>query len=647
VTAAGAARASALVTGLSRDEAAAAVAAVAASCSGHLGVAARHLETGEELSWNADGQIETASAVKVAIHAEVMRQARLGRIDPGAAVQTTAADLAGGSGVLAVLRPGLRCTIADLCTLMIVVSDNTATNMLIGLLGGVDAVNEGIAALGYPGIRLDHKISYPPPPLVAGDQPPWEPVGRPLAVATPAEFCRLMGDLHAGKVVDAGASAQIIAVMRHQQSQGLLPRAYLDVAEPPDNAGPDGPAIASKTGSVGGCRVDTGLLYLPGDGGTVAYCIAADRLADRTMTALAEGNEVCGRLGAILLARWWPGPGPVPVRDGWLPAHAPGPAPAPPRAQASPAPPRSLARPPALRPGDRVAILSASSPADPATLPLGLGALRFAGLEPVVYPSAEDRGSTRSYLAGDDRLRAGDLQRALADPDIAGIIFATGGSGSQRTLAALDWERLAGLPPKVLAGYSDVTAILEAAASRLGWASLHSCMASSAGPAAHYSFGSLLRTLMHPEQAMWLSFPGATTVVSGTAAGLTLGGNLSLLVSSLATATSRPARGGILLVEDESEEDYRIDRMLTQLRRSGYLDGVAGIICGTFHGCGEPGQIEPILAERLGGLGVPMIAWADIGHGGPNQAFPIGIAAELDADARTLRLLDPPLTPLA
>jgi muramoyltetrapeptide carboxypeptidase len=313
----------------------------------------------------------------------------------------------------------------------------------------------------------------------------------------------------------------------------------------------------------------------------------------------------------------------------------------------SPGAPRSLARPPALRPGDRVAVLSVSSPADPATLPLGLDALRFAGLEPVVYPSAQDTGSTRSYLAGDDSLRAGDLRQALTDPGIAGIIFATGGSGSQRTLEALDWDGMESLPPKVLAGYSDVTAILEAVAARLGWASLHSPMVSSAGPAAHYSFSSMLRTLMHPERATLLSYQDAVTVAGGTARGVTLGGNLSLLVSSLGTDTSRPARGGILLVEDESEEDYRIDRMLTQLRRSGYLDGVAGIICGTWHGCGDPGVIEPILTERLGDLGVPMIVWADIGHGGRFQTFPVGIAAELDASARTLRLLDPPLVPHA
>ncbi len=290
-------------------------------------------------------------------------------------------------------------------------------------------------------------------------------------------------------------------------------------------------------------------------------------------------------------------------------------------------------------------MLSVSSPPDPERLPVGLDTLRFAGLDPVLYPSARDRGTLRPYLAGDDQLRTADLRAALTDPGIAGIIFATGGYGAQRTLEAMDWDGLAGLPPKVLAGYSDVTAVLEAAASKLGWASLLSPMVASSGAAGHYSFGSMLRALMHPERATDLRYPTATPVVGGHARGVTLGGNLSLLTSSLGTDTSWPARGGILLVEEQNEADYRLDRMLTQLRRSGYLDGVAGIVTGTFVGCGEPAPVEEILRERLGGLGVPMIARANVGHGGYFQAFPIGIAAELDADAGALRLLEPALRP--
>lgn len=304
---------------LDHQRALAAVAAVTGTASGHVGLLARHLGTGEELAHAANVTFGTASAIKIAIYAEVMRQRRLGLIDIDAVVVTQEADLAGGSGVLSILRPGLRCTVADLCTLMIVASDNTATNMLIDLVGGVDAVNAGVALLGYPGIRLDHKIGYAPPPLVVGNPRPAQPASRPLGTATPAEFCRLLADLEARAVIDPAASAEMLMTLRHQQSQSLVPRAFLDVAELPDEPGADGPGIASKTGSVGGCRVETGLLYLPGDGGTVVYCVAADGLADRTMTALAEGNEILGRLGAIILARWWPGPGPVPVRRGWLP----------------------------------------------------------------------------------------------------------------------------------------------------------------------------------------------------------------------------------------------------------------------------------------------------------------------------------------
>ena len=311
--------------------------------------------------------------------------------------------------------------------------------------------------------------------------------------------------------------------------------------------------------------------------------------------------------------------------------------------------PVSLARPRALKEGDRVAVLCVSSPVEPEALNAGLDALRFAGLDPVTYPSAHDPGTMRRYLAGDDAMRAGDLRDALTKPGIAGIMFARGGSGAQRTLEAMDWDGLAGqppqvLPPKVLAGYSDVTAVLEAVAVRLGWASVFGPMVAIREGASHYSFGSLLRTLMRPEQATVIEYPRAVTVVPGLARGVTTGGTLSLLVSSLGTGTSRPARGGILLLEDVNEEDYRLDRMLTQLRRSGYLDGVAGIVAGTFTGCGPPEAIQDILAERLGDLQAPMIAWANVGHGGPFQAFPYGIAAELDAGAATLHLLDAPLS---
>lgn len=308
-------------------------------------------------------------------------------------------------------------------------------------------------------------------------------------------------------------------------------------------------------------------------------------------------------------------------------------------------PATGLARSPALRPGDRVAVLTVSGPASQPQLPLGLDALRRIGLEPVVYDSALDVGTVRRYLAGSDVLRASDLRHALLDESIAGVIFACGGYGAQRTLELMDWTGLQHVSPKVVAGYSDVTAIHEALAVKLGWASLMSTMVGFEEFLDPYNFDSLRRSLMSPETVTEIRFDDAVTLVGGTGVGVTLGGNLCLLSASIGTDTSRPARGGILLIEDDREVDYRLDRMLTQMRRSGYLDGVAGIIAGTWVNCGTVEQVQSVLVDRLGDLGVPMIAWANVGHGGVLQTFPIGVRAALDAGACALRLLDPPLVP--
>lgn len=305
----------------------------------------------------------------------------------------------------------------------------------------------------------------------------------------------------------------------------------------------------------------------------------------------------------------------------------------------------SLARPKALQPGDKVVVMTASSPVTDLQLPTGLDALRFVGLVPELYESAHDSGSFRHYLAGSDQLRSDELRRALLDESVSGILFAGGGYGAQRTLELMDWSGLDQIEPKVVAGYSDVTAILEALAVKLGWASLMSPMVAGGDFAESYSFASMLQCLMSPERISQFHYSNATTIVGGSARGVTLGGNLCLLASSIGTDTSRSASGGILLIEDESEDDYRIDRMLTQLRRSGYLDGVSAVVAGTFHNCGAVEAIQPVLTERLAELGVPVIAWANVGHGGHFQSFPIGVRAELNAHTCTLRLLEPPLVP--
>ncbi|NUR57522.1 MAG: LD-carboxypeptidase [Catenulispora sp.] len=304
----------------------------------------------------------------------------------------------------------------------------------------------------------------------------------------------------------------------------------------------------------------------------------------------------------------------------------------------------TLLRPRGLKPGDAVAVLCASSPvSSQERLESGLRAMESVGLKPDVFGTARDGGSQYEYLAGTDSERAADLTRALADPKYAAVFLACGGYGAQRTLELMEWERIDRRAPKVVVGYSDVTAVLEAVAVKLGWVSLFGPMVACGGfwqGADEYDFRELMKLLYAPAEVRQLSFPGARALVSGVAEGVTLGGTASLLAASFGTDTSLPARGAILLLEDVDELLFRLDRIFTQIRRASYLDGVRGIILGTFTECGEPEDVERLLAERFGDLGVPVLAGVNIGHNCEMQTYPVGVRARLDADAGTLVFLD-------
>jgi muramoyltetrapeptide carboxypeptidase len=271
--------------------------------------------------------------------------------------------------------------------------------------------------------------------------------------------------------------------------------------------------------------------------------------------------------------------------------------------------------------------------------------LRGWGLEPVVCPHVRHVGEL-TYLAGDDDGRARDVEDAWCDESIAAVMCARGGFGAQRIVELLDWERMARAPAKVFVGYSDATALHEAIATRLGLATLYGPMVAAEVFGSDAATQEHLRTtLLQPESVQTLSATTASTIAGGRAAGVTVGGCLTLLATDLGTPSARStAAGGILLLEDVSVEPYELDRSLTQLARAGLLDGVAGIVIGSLAGYEPYGDLHAVLVERLGSLGVPVVEEAGFGHGPSSLTVPLGLPCVLDADSCTLAFELPALS---
>jgi muramoyltetrapeptide carboxypeptidase len=304
-----------------------------------------------------------------------------------------------------------------------------------------------------------------------------------------------------------------------------------------------------------------------------------------------------------------------------------------------------LRRPRRLVAGDRVAVIAPAGPLDPERLEFGLEILTGWGLEPVVMPSALTKHEDFPYLAGDDLARAKDFRDAWLDPAYAGVFCARGGYGVQRMLPHLDFDELTAGPDKIFLGFSDITALHEPLNAR-GVVTVHGPMAASVGQL-HVAEGRdrLKALLFEPESVTDLLAPvGARTMVGGRAEGTLRGGNLVLLAASLGTPTFDRPDGAIVVLEDITEDAYRVDRLLTQLLRAGWFDRVSGVVIGDFSDTDESTLIADLVRERLIPLGIPAVTGAAIGHEDLNLAVPLGSPAVLDADAGTLTPAEVPFT---
>lgn len=284
-------------------------------------------------------------------------------------------------------------------------------------------------------------------------------------------------------------------------------------------------------------------------------------------------------------------------------------------------------------------IAALSGPVDPDRLNLGIAALERLGFVPV---PAANLGSRSGMFAGDDAERLAAFHQLAADPSIAAILFARGGHGVLRVLPGIDWELL-GRRPRAYVGFSDLTPFLLEVVRRLGLVAFHGPMvaadfARGQDEAERASFLGALAGRYPAEQ--W--FPASIREGTEPVRGVLLGGCLSLLTATLGTPYAADLDGAILLLEDVGEPPYRIDRMLAQLRLSGRLDRLAGLLVGHLDDGDRPLAPEAVwrevLADALGSFTWPVGIGHNSGHRSPNWTLPLGLPAVLDAAGRRLIL---------
>lgn len=332
-------------------------------------------------------------------------------------------------------------------------------------------------------------------------------------------------------------------------------------------------------------------------------------------------------------------------------AMASGPAPRPPSA-----PPPPLLRPPRLRPGDTVALVNPSSAVyERAPYEIATESLQALGFKVREAPHLRAR---RGQFAGTDAQRASDINAMFADPSVHGLLALTGGSGGHRMLPLVDYE-LIRRNPKFLGGFSDITALINAVHARTGLVTFHAPVGVSEWN--EFSVQQLRAVVMegqaptmrNPRERSDVLVPRAdriTTLRGGVARGPLVGGNLAVLAAMAGSAYWPSFDGAILFLEEINEYIYRVDRMLATLRLAGALDRLSGVVLGAFTNCG-PGDgnygtltLDEVFDDYFGGLGIPVYAGASFGHIKRKFTLPVGLPAEIDADAGTIRLLQPAVT---
>jgi len=300
--------------------------------------------------------------------------------------------------------------------------------------------------------------------------------------------------------------------------------------------------------------------------------------------------------------------------------------------------PGRLQKPPMLRPGDLVGLVAPASPLTDDEIARGIRQVESLGLRTRLGPNARNQNG---YLAGTDAQRAADFNAMARDGSVKAIFALRGGYGTMRILDDLDYAALRA-DPKIVLGFSDMTAVLNAVTTRSGLVTFHGPVASlSTFDAVETAW--LRRALMSREPIGTLRTDGITRLHGGRATGPLAGGNLSLVAALSGTPYAVPTDGAVLFLEETHEEPYRVDRMLTQLQLAGDFRSAAGVVFGACSHCDASGpalSLPEIYAGTIGSGRRPSITGAKIGHITDQWVLPIGLRATLDADAKTLTIAE-------
>lgn len=283
----------------------------------------------------------------------------------------------------------------------------------------------------------------------------------------------------------------------------------------------------------------------------------------------------------------------------------------------------------------RIAAFSPSSPADPEKIQRGIAIVEanLPGAKVVLFSAFTDHGPF-SYLAQDDSQQARLFQDLLTDSNIDLVWAMRGGYGSLRWLNIVDWHSLAESRRKnPLIGFSDVT-FLHSALLDIHWPILiHGPLLTTLAKTDDTSLNALWH-LIRTGSAPTLS---GEPLLTGTATGHLIGGNLTCLVHTIGTAFEPPWNGAILVIEDHNEALYRIDRMLTHLKLTGRLSQLAGIAVGRIeHTSFDDARLKALLIDRLKDLNIPVIWKLPIGHGAENAPLMLGEGYKLNGETGQL-----------